>query len=163
MSCLFQLENYKIDHVVVISYEGYDASLPSHTGNIASSLNVAPHKKDPLRFRLTLEVRIDPTEKRDKEFFPYRVAIKGQAAFAFKAGCNRDEIDKFMRLNGAAILYGLLRAQVAQITAQSVHGQFLLPTVNFAEAAQKAQLEAKPKKVSKKTEAVAGGGEQKTK
>lgn len=151
MSCLFQLENYKIEHVVVVLNEEYDASLPTHTGNIASSLNVAPHKKDPLRYRLTLDVRIDPTEKREKEFFPYRVAIKGRAAFAFKDGCSREEIDKFMRLNGAAILYGLLRAQIAQITAQSVHGQFLLPTMNFAEAA-KDEPKAKANKVLKKGE-----------
>lgn len=149
MSCLFQLENYKVEHVVIISEEGYDASLPSHTGNIASSLNVAPHKTDPLRYRLTLEIRIDPTEQREKEFFPYRVAIKGRAAFAFKEGCSHEEINKFMRLNGAAILYGLLRAQVAQITAQSVHGQFLLPTMNFVEAAEKSRKKAKLKKSGK--------------
>lgn len=158
MSCLFQLENYKIEHVVVVLNEAYDASLPSHTGNIASSLNVAPHKQDPLRFRLTLDVRIDPTEKREKEFFPYRIAIKGRAAFVFKEGCGREEVDKFMRLNGASILYGLLRAQIAQITAQSVHGQFLLPTVNFTEAAKD---EPKAKKVSRKDEELPKGAERK--
>jgi len=41
------------------------------------------------------------------------------------------------RINGAAILYGMLRGQVAQITAQSVHGQFLLPTANFIELYEK--------------------------
>ena len=156
MGCLFQLENYQIEHVVVVPYEGYDASLPSHTGNIASSINVAPHKKDPLRYRLTLEVQTSPTENRDKEYFPYRVAIKGRAAFVFKEGYGREEVNKFMRLNGASILYGLLRAQVAQITAQAVHGQFLLPTMNFAEEF-KPQQKSQSKSATKKDQALTKG------
>ena len=162
MSCLFRLDHYQIEYVAVAQNEGYDASLPSHTGDISSSINIAPNKKDPSRYRLRLEVQIKPTAKREKDFFPYQVAIKGRGFFAIKGAGSPGEIDTYLRQNGAAILYGLLRAQVAQITAQSVHGQFLLPTMNFAEAAQKAQLEAKPKKAPK-TEAVAGGGEQKTK
>ncbi|MDD5706586.1 MAG: hypothetical protein PHR35_11720, partial [Kiritimatiellae bacterium] len=46
--------------------------------------------------------------------------------------------DHFLQLNGAAILYGLLRGHVAQITAQGPHGQFLLPTLNFLELQKQA-------------------------
>jgi preprotein translocase subunit SecB len=37
-------------------------------------------------------------------------------------------------VNGAAILFGLLRGQVAQVTAMSHYGTFLLPPVNLVEA-----------------------------
>ena len=149
MSCQLRLDHYQIEYVAVAQNDGYDAALSSHTGDISSSINISPHKKDPSRYRLRLEVQVKPTAKKEKEFFPYQVAIKGRAFFDIKDASSPEETNKFLRLNGAAILYGLLRAQVAQITAQSVHGQFLLPTMNFVEAA-KAEPKAKANKTLKK-------------
>ena len=155
MTCQFRLDHYLIDHVLVVQNEGYDAALESHTGDVAANINVAPNNKDPNRYRIVLDVKVSPTAKQEKAFFPYKVAIKGRGFFAIKDASSPEEVDKFLRCNGAAILYGLLRAQVAQITAQSVHGQFLLPTMNFVEAAKNANLEAKPKKTRKKNESIA--------
>lgn len=136
MNCLFRLDHYQIESVAVAHNETFDTSQSDHTGDISSAINIAPHKKDASKYRLTLEIQVKPTAKKEKSFFPYFVAIKGRAFFTFKDPCSREDADKALSLNGAAILYGLLRAQVAQITAQSVHGQFLLPTMNFVELAK---------------------------
>ncbi len=153
MNCVFQLNSYRIQSVAVACNDNYDRNLNSHTGDIAASINIEPHVKDKAKYRLGLEIRITPTAKKEKEFFPYSVAIKGRANFTFKDPCPAKEANHTLRLNGASILYGLLRAQVAQITAQSVHGQFLLPTLNFLEMANRQDPEssAAPAKVSEKT------------
>lgn len=133
MKCLFLLDDYQIETVAVAQNEGFDGSLHAHTGEISSSINIAHHMKEPNKYRLTLKIEVKPKLKMEKEFFPYLIAIKGRAFFIFKTPCPRDEAERTLRLNGASILYGLLRAQVAQITAQSVYGQFLLPAMNFLE------------------------------
>lgn len=136
MKCVFQLNSYQIENIAVARNETFDRNLDAHTGDIATSINISPHAKDARKYRLTLEVQVKPTATKENEFFPYMVAIKGRAFFTFKEACPAEDADHTLRLNGASILYGLLRAQVAQITAQSVNGQFLLPTVNFLELAE---------------------------
>ena len=147
MNCVFQLNAYQIESVAIAQNAGFNPKLGEHTGDISSSINIAPHTNDSSKYRLALEIQVKPTAKKEKDFFPYAVAIRGRAFFTFNNQCPREEAEKALRLNGASILYGLLRAQVAQITAQSVHGQFLLPAMNFMELA-KAQQEAQPAKAA---------------
>jgi len=139
MPCKFQLEQYQLASVAVSGNEAFDGSLARHGGEITTSLTVAPHKRDGSRYRLTLDVTVKADEKNRAAGFPYDVAIKGHAFYIFQEPCGQEEKESFMHMHGAAILYGLLRAQVAQITAQSVNGQFLLPTVNFADEAEKSK------------------------
>ncbi len=133
MNCFFQLDRYQIESVSIAPNPDFDPALPAHTGEMTASINIAPNTKAPNRYRLTMEIQVKPSAEKEKEFFPYLIAIKGRAFFTFKAPCTPEQADHVLRLNGAAILHGLLRAQVAQITAQSVHGQFLLPAANFQE------------------------------
>lgn len=149
MNCVFQLDAYQIENIAVVQNEAFDASLSAHTGDIVSGIKIAPHKTDTGKYLLTLEIQVRPIAKKEKEFFPYQIAVKGRAFFTFKDPCSREEVDKTLRLNGASILFGLLRAQVAQITAQSVHGQFLLPVMNFVELA-KAQDNPESAKITEK-------------
>ena len=139
MSCVFQLDDYQIESVAVILNDKYDGKLPSHTCDISATLTSAPHIKDANKYLLTLELFVRPKKDHEKEFYPYNISIKGRAFFTFKDPCPRSDANKILRLNGQSILFGLLRAQVAQITAQSVHGKFLLPTMNFMELETAAQ------------------------
>ena len=139
MNCLFRLDHYQIENVAVAQYAGFVASMTAHTGDISASINIAPNKKDASKYRLTLEIQVKPTPKNERAFFPYLIAIKGHAFFTFKDPCPPAESENTLRLNGSAILYGLLRAQIAQITALSVRGLFLLPAMNFVELAKMQQ------------------------
>jgi preprotein translocase subunit SecB len=145
MNCLFRLDHYQIESVAVAHNEQFDPKLPAHTGDISATINIAPHTKEQTKYRLTLEILVKPTTGQEQAFFPYEISVTGRGFFSFKAPCDPEKADHVLRLNGAAILSGLLRGQIAQITAQSVHGQFLLPTVNFVELQEQAQaMAAKP-------------------
>ena len=150
MNCVFRLDHYQIESVAVILNGSYDAKLHAHTGDVTTTIIIAPRKDDLTKYFLTLEIIVRPKKDHEKEFFPYDVAIKGHAFFTFKEKYPKERAKQFLQLNGVSILYGFLRAQVAQITAQSVHGQFLLPTMNFVElAAQQQVAKRRPNDVPK--------------
>ena len=153
MSCLFRLDHYQIESVAVILNDGYDPELKAHTGDLTSTMTVAPHKGDAQKVMLVLEIMARPKKDHEAEFFPYSVVVKGRGFFSFRNKIEKAEAHKVLCVNGAAILYGLLRGQVAQITAQSVHGQFLLPTVNFVEMQNQAVKAEPPKQSAKKAAA----------
>lgn len=132
MSCQFQLNRYEVESVAVTPHDGHNPKLKSHTGDVTSKIQVAQHNKDPRKYLLVLEILVHPTKGREAKFYPYNIAIKGRGHFFFKEEAG-DDVHRALNVNGAAILYGLLRAQVAQITAQAVRGQFLLPPLNFVE------------------------------
>lgn len=159
MNCLFQLDRYIIEAVSVQINDAYDASISEHIGDISSTIRNARSTRHAQKARVTLEINIHPTEGKEKNFYPYNVKIKGTAFFTFAEEYPEDQYNKALSLNGVSILYGLLRAQVAQITAMSTHGQFLLPTFNFVELQQSKlgskDLETKPKTSKPRTKKIA--------
>jgi preprotein translocase subunit SecB len=149
---VLRLENYQIESLAVVQNETFNRKLPAHTADITTTATISPHKQNPQKYRLELEIQVKRTPTKEKEFFPYQVAIKGRAFFTVQ--CPRQKAEHILRLNGAAILYGLLRAQVAQITAQSVHGQFLMPCLNFVEIAKAQKESEEPKQKASKEKVV---------
>lgn len=139
MQCQFQLDKFQIESVAVILNGNFNSTLKTHTGELKTGMVVAPHQTAKNKFLLVLEVIVKPKKRNETIFFPYSVSIKGRGSFSFDETVEHKEVDRLLRINGAAILYGLLRGQVAQITAQSVHGQFLLPTANFIELYERSQ------------------------
>ena len=136
MDCLFRLDRYIIEAVSIRLNGDYDRSIREHVGDVSSSVEHAWNSKNAKQARLTLEIDIHPTAGKENAFYPYHVNIKGAAFFTFADDYPSEQYDKALPLNGTSILYGLLRAQVVQITALSAHGQFLLPTLNFVEMQQ---------------------------
>ena len=142
----FQLERYVVDAVAVVANPKYDKKATQHAAEVETGLVVSPHNKDPQRYMLRLDVKVQPQHDQADTFMAYSILVKGRGFFVFKQPPTKEEADKMLQLNGAAILYGLLRGQVAQITAQGPHGQLLLPTLNFLEIqkAVNARKEAQP-------------------
>ncbi|MBU2602657.1 MAG: protein-export chaperone SecB [Actinobacteria bacterium] len=86
------------------------------------------------RHQLILSVAFLPREGAETQL-PYHVEMKGRAFFHFDDPDLPDvEKSRMIKLNGASILFGLLRAEVAHVTALGRYGPMLLPAVNFIEA-----------------------------
>jgi preprotein translocase subunit SecB len=127
----FQMLRYEILTLSIDQNEVFDAKADECTGDVQTSILLAPHKKDPRRWRIELTVAVLPVKGKEASFFPYHVKVRGRGYCIFKAKESKEDCENTLRLNGASILYGLMRAQVAQVTAQSTKGQFLLPVLNF--------------------------------
>lgn len=132
----FQLEHYLLDAVNVATNLAYDKTLPEQSLGVQATLGIATHPTDPKRFMLVLSIAVGADKENQQKAPAYAVSISGRAFFAFAEPPNKDEAEKFLSLQGASILYGLLRGQVSQITAQGPHGQMLLPSLNFQELQQ---------------------------
>ena len=86
------------------------------------------------RHQLILSVAFLPREGAETQL-PYHVEMKGRAFFHFDDPDLPDvEKSRMIKLNGASILLGLLRAEVAHVTALGRYGPMLLPAVNLMEA-----------------------------
>ena len=83
---------------------------------------------DPSAHQLLLEVPFEPTEAGSA---PYRGRIVGRGFFSISEELDVEQTAQYIIGNGSAILLGLLRAQVAQVTALGRWGTFLLPPVNL--------------------------------
>jgi hypothetical protein len=78
---------------------------------------------------VSLHLRI-PNEEGTK--CPYKVSVAVTGIFKWlKKETKREERRDLTVVNGATILYGAIREMVMAITARSVSGQMLLPSVNF--------------------------------
>jgi len=143
VSTPLQLSGYCVDLLKVEANARFDKRR-----EITVSVGVDPqalhHAKDPALHQIVLTVSFERA-KGDPKGTPYTGKIVGRGFFRLEPS-DLSDADKanLVLLNGSSILLGLLRAQVAQVTALGSNGVFLLPPVNLVEvfAAKAASLEA---------------------
>ena len=82
-------------------------------------------------YALKLCVQIVPTGKETHS--GYRVDAEIVGLLRFHQGSPEEKVRQILRTNGAVILYGVLRGQIAAFTGSFLAGKFMLPTVNMAE------------------------------
>lgn len=128
-----QLDKFFIDRIQVEANIEWDKR-----DELVLTLHVDPqhlrHTEEPDVHQLILDVRFGKTEE-DPAGTPYFGAAVGRAVFHLDgADLSEEEKAQLVLMNGAAILYGLIRGQIAQITAMSHFGMFLLPPTNLVQA-----------------------------
>ncbi|MGJ5911526.1 protein-export chaperone SecB [Staphylococcus equorum] len=81
---------------------------------------------------LSLEIKIG-----DVDFnYPFMFIVKIESLFEWE-NFNGSDIDKFLEINGAAILYSYSRAHISLITNTSKYPSFDLPFYNFTNTSDK--------------------------
>ncbi len=131
MTTPLQLDAYVIDRLQVDTLENFDdgaTTMSVHTDVDPTHLLC---NEDPAAHQLRLKVVFGPSQPGSA---PYSGEIVGRAFFHVSDDLNAEDTARYILLNGSAILFGLLRAQVAQVCALGRWGAFLLPPVNFVEA-----------------------------
>lgn len=135
MTTPLQLDAYCIDRFEFAVIEKYRST----KGAIEVDVDVQPQAlvkdDDPTRHQVMLDVRFKPAKPGSA---PYRGRIVGRGFFQITEDTDEQTIARYVLNNGASILLGLLRAHVAQSTALSRWGAFLIPPINLLEAFQKA-------------------------
>lgn len=72
-------------------------------------------------------------EEIDNEPKPYSFNLCIKGIFSFAEETTEEQIARMINLNSIAVLYGLARGIIAQVTAHTPMGKIILPTVNFVE------------------------------
>ena len=101
------------------------------TSGFSFTYDVARHKTEPKRFRLSFTLRTTPQDKTPPVGYEIDCQIVG--LFSFVDGVPENEMQSIIRINGCTILYGILRGQIAGITGSFAGGKFNLPTVMMNE------------------------------
>lgn len=92
-------------------------------------------------YGLKLFIGIDNLEGKK---IPYDIAIEVQGLFAIANEFERERHESLLIVNGSAILYSVIREQILTLTARSLYGQVMLPTVNFQDHKPQAAPAAPP-------------------
>ena len=87
------------------------------------------HKVDPERYRIQIDIKYSAKAKS-----PFVLMISANGYFHWKGGLESTEGSGYMAwVNGGTILYGLVRATVADLTSSCECGRVILPTVMIDE------------------------------
>ena len=89
-------------------------------------------RKDPKLYRINLDLSING---KDEDFAnrAYRIHVVVYVIYGFDLKMPKEDIDKLLGPNGLAMAYSIARGVLANATGSSLHGKYILPTVNFVE------------------------------
>lgn len=152
-----QLLEYAFEVVSVTPAAGYANNernpsfvLPPSVLNISaeSSISLVAEKPEYSDYGLKLVLSVNPKEPGAA---PYSATVAVQGAVRMhQTADTRDMKDREQRalVNGISLLYGLVRDMVCNITSRAVHGQLLLPTLNFSDLANRKPVESTARSVA---------------
>jgi len=91
--------------------------------------------------RLKLVVRYnqeDDVPEEQQPFIAHRgvISVEGWLRWISEKVAAREDADKLLRANGLAMLYGIARVRIADLTDQGNGRRLLLPSVNFQKVVQ---------------------------
>ena len=145
MLAQLNLNNYFIDEFAFAANREREAT-DTTAGSLDVDFDIRRSSENPLEFMIKLVVDIN----RDDESFKigdYRIHLQLSGFFSFAEGLSEELISGMIAHNGLSILYGVARGTVADSTATSWHGKFVLPAVNFIELLkQKSEANQKKRK-----------------
>ncbi|MDR1358551.1 MAG: protein-export chaperone SecB [Coriobacteriales bacterium] len=122
-----QLNEYHLNGISIESIGSFNNKRDSIDMRLGVEHELAKIAGDAEFYLVRLDVSFEPIEDNSA---PYRGSVSGQALFSFP-DMEEEERDIYLMYNGTSILYGLLRAQVVQVTAQCKDGKMLLPAFDF--------------------------------
>lgn len=145
------IDQFFVEEIHVKANPAYrEQKKPAHETKLEASMSIKRKEKFP-EFMVSIELDINKSEK-DFKTNPYCIVLKIIGFFSFVKGTDEQTMERMIRLNGSAILYGIARGVVAQATCNSIHDKFILPTVNFVEITEKQTkkkiVKGKPKKTA---------------
>ena len=154
MDSPLQLEGFHIKRLSVAENPAY-VEQTDFEGNLTIEPEVMVHRSEANRYILALRIGWHPKSGAEARL-PYDVDVEGEAFYRLEEPCDLDdkEMGRLLLLNGSAILFGLLRAQVAQVTALGVNGMVLLPPVNLVDALRR-RLQTKRRRTRNQASTVA--------
>lgn len=115
--------------------------------NFSSRVGIGvPKDNAKSKYALRLALEIEP---KSESSFPYSIDIEMEGFFAVVDEKTISDPRNMVLVNGSAVLYGAIREHLLMVTSRFVHGNLMLPTVNFLDLAEEMKEEAEePKKDS---------------
>lgn len=149
MLAQLNLNDYYIDEFAFAANRDHERG-DAATGTLGVDFDIKRSAESSLDFMITLVVDVNQRDE-DFERSNYRIHLKLSGFFSFVEDVSEEMINGMIHHNGLSMLYGVARGTVADATATSWHGKFVLPGVNFIELIkQKAEAAQKGEKAVRK-------------
>ncbi len=149
MQAQLNLDDYYIDEFSLVVNRDH-VSKEIHCGTIDLDFDINRNSDRPLDFMICLRVDINSSEE-DFQKCEYRIHLDLTGFFSFEEGTTEDTIKKMIAPNGLSMLYGVARGLVANATAMSWHGKFVVPSLNLIEIIRrKGEAASKKEKPARK-------------
>ena len=141
-----QYKNYAVDKIMVEPNTS-DVQLPDdHSDDLFIDFNVLKQENEK-SFLIELFIDVNKSAKAFKGS-RYRIFLKLLSVFDFSLDTPREEITKLLIPNGLAMAYSTSRGIIGELTANSINGKYILPSVNFMELIKNKSRKLKNKKKS---------------
>jgi preprotein translocase subunit SecB len=130
MQSALQLRSCNLERVNVAENRLYDQTTQILTGTIGIDIS-DPERTAAGEYELHLTVRVNPEEDKP-ERIPYVVEAACCGTFSLERDADDPEgADQLVRCNAPAILLGVIRTEIAQITGLGRFGPMWLPVMNL--------------------------------
>ncbi len=123
-SSSLQLDDFFVTHLDLRWVEGTEDKQPQDCMP-EMDFTIAKHNEKATMFRLTLRVALPVKKGRTGLNIDSEIA----GFFSFPPQTEDEDMQYLVRINGATILYGILRGQIAMASGSFPPGKFLLPAV----------------------------------
>jgi len=100
--------------------------------NVDVRVDAAPSESGPARWQVTLEIGQQTAPETN---FPYSFRLVLVGFFEVARPSSPEQDERFVKIQGASVLYGMAREIVRAITGRGPHSPVMLPTVSFYEPA----------------------------
>lgn len=136
-----QLRDYVLLNLLIEANPNFKPSEnKGQEGDIGFKFNFKKNNEEPI-FLVDMEIVLNQKEEMFKQQ-PYRIRVRLQAFLEFDKTFPEKDIPNLLGPNGLAMTYSIARGIVGQATGTSLHGKYILPTMNFIEVL-KSQSEKK--------------------
>lgn len=142
-----QYKNYAVENISVESNLVSNKSQKNHVDELDIDFNILKEDNDQ-SFLIVLFINVNKSAK-SFEFSSYRISLKLLSVFTFSPDTAKEEIHKLLAPNGLAMSYSTSRGIIGELTANSVNGKYILPSVNFIELIKKKSRKNTKKKLTK--------------
>ena len=100
-------------------------------GLVSSHLECARHEEEERCWMVQLGIKLEKEEELPAPHYTYHLEIIG--VFSLAEEVELKDPDTFVKVNGAAVLYGAAREMIANLTARGPFDAVELPTVTFVD------------------------------
>lgn len=101
---------------------------PEARMDIIPSVTAGHHLEDSYNWRVELGIQFG---SQPEDGLNYSGSFKVVGFFQLDASIPAPEVEALATINGASLLYGIIREMVSNLTARSANGPLLLPTLDF--------------------------------
>ena len=129
---LLDIYAYYVRAFTLRALDEYDPDRES-SGVMDIDYNIGRQQENPKDYRIVMQIDLAKDGYTSAENSPYSIATIIVGHFVFAEDAPEDEMQRMIHLNGLSILFGIARGFVGQATGASLHGQFVLPTVDFVQ------------------------------